>query len=139
MPKSHSLLFLFLSGFTEEILAVTNDKSFQNVRKALPKSRVKSSFHHIGGVPDFVFVHGCSCFIHSEFFSFSLSLSTHLDLRVSLYLSYPLCSHKVGTSSFRPTEYFATINIIARNEGDCPAALRTNFGMIFGFPRCNLY
>lgn len=70
---------------------------------------------------------------------FPLLLSLYALVRASLSFSYPLCSHKVGISSFRPTEYFATMNIIARNEAHCPAALRTNFGMIFGFPQCNFY
>ena len=42
-------------------------------------------------------------------------------------------------SSFQPTEYFATMNIIARNEDDCPDSMRTNFGMNFVFPQCNFY
>ncbi len=35
IPKLHSLLLRFLSGFTEEFFTLPDDKPFQNIRKAL--------------------------------------------------------------------------------------------------------
>ena len=70
---------------------------------------------------------------------FPLLLSLYALVRASLYLSYPLCSRKVGILSFQPAEYFTTTPIIARNEANCPAVLRTNFRRFFNFPQCNLH
>ena len=70
--------------------------------------------------------------------AFSISNPASLPF-LSRYLSNPLCSRKVGTFSFQPTEYFATITIIARTDTKSPDSLRTNFRLYFSFPQCNLY
>lgn len=118
-PKSNSLLYGFLSGFTEEFFTILHHQPCENIAQALPKSGVKDGFHSVNRMPDMVLGHtsryrnsGSCSFIHSEFISFSLSLSMLLGQRASLFIFYPHIHSRSERHCCRPVSYHSVVGYI---------------------------